>query len=492
MAGSIDSSRWKAYHNTYGDGNNELACLTPNNVSVANGYATITSKKENIACPSAPVDEYSSGFLGSREAGKYYPLYGRYEARVRFNHAQGMWPAFWLRHRNGSGVAEVDVLEVFHNQVPGKITQTLHFPTTVGRNIWKKTTAVEAVPPAGSTGGWHTYAVEISPVAGTDGSTDIKFEFLIDNTSTGAYVHTAPEGWNTADPNASWDIAVNQAVGGNWVGHPEKQLGYLPYPNKCSLTYSTPTAGPESCPTTGIQYAKFPARYDIDHVRVYSPPTGSTLGLVQPNAGNTGVPEAASLSRVDGNVVVTEPGTVLENLDIHGFVQVRAENTVIRNSIIRGGVATGDTGLVNVTTAGASLMMEDSTLIPESPSYRIDGVRGSNFTLRRVDISGTVDGIHIHGSTEVNDGGNVRVESSWLHDFVFYENDPRHSDGSHNDAIQVIGGKNIEITGNTLTGARNAAVQVTQGRNVVGNLTLDRNWADQGGALSTSIVVPVM
>jgi PKD repeat protein len=204
-------------------------------------------------------------------------------------------------------------------------------------------------------------------------------------------------------------------------------------------------------------------------------------GLVQPGAGNTGVPDGVSLTRVDGDVVITTPGTVLDRVDVRGFVQVRAANVTIRRSVIRGGVATVDTGLVNVTTAGASLVMEDSTLIPQSPSYRIDGVRGSNFTLRRVEITGTVDGVHVHGSTDVNDGGNVRVESSWLHDFTFYPNDPRHSDGSHNDAVQIIGGKGIALVGNTLTGANNAAVQVTQNRNVVANVTMDRNWADNGG-----------
>lgn len=204
-------------------------------------------------------------------------------------------------------------------------------------------------------------------------------------------------------------------------------------------------------------------------------------GLVQPGAGNTGVPDGVSLTRVDGDLVITTPGTVLDRVDVRGFVQVRAADVTIRRSVIRGGVATVDTGLVNVTTAGASLVMEDSTLIPQSPSYRIDGVRGSNFTLRRVEITGTVDGVHVHGSTDVNDGGNVRVESSWLHDFTFYPNDPRHSDGSHNDAVQIIGGKGIALVGNTMTGANNAAVQVTQNRNVVANVTMDRNWADNGG-----------
>src|SRR3546814_10043578 len=87
-------------------------------------------------------------------------------------HAQGMWPAFWLRHRNGAGVAEVDIMEYFHSQVPGRTTGTLHLD---GRhNISKRSIPFEA-PTA--TPGWHTWAVEIEPVAA-----GVQFTFLLDGT----------------------------------------------------------------------------------------------------------------------------------------------------------------------------------------------------------------------------------------------------------------------------------------------------------------------
>lgn len=202
----------------------------------------------------------------------------------------------------------------------------------------------------------------------------------------------------------------------------------------------------------------------------------------RPNASNTGVPDGTSLYPIDNNLIITTPGTVIDGADIRGFVHVRAPSVTIRRSYIRGGVTTFDQALVNVTTPGASLVLEDSTLIPQNPSYHIDGVRGSNFVVRRVEIAGTVDGVFIYGPpSDINSGGNVRVERSWLHGFRFYANDPRQSDGSHNDAVQVLGGKNITIAGNTLEEAHNAAVQVTQTHNVVANLTIDGNWANGGG-----------
>jgi hypothetical protein len=34
---TLNTNVWKPYYSTYGDGNNELQCHTPNNVAVANG-----------------------------------------------------------------------------------------------------------------------------------------------------------------------------------------------------------------------------------------------------------------------------------------------------------------------------------------------------------------------------------------------------------------------------------------------------------------------
>jgi beta-glucanase (GH16 family) len=266
---ALNTSNWQAYHNTYGDGNNELACLTPQNITLAAGVATFTARRQTVSCPGGTTERYTSGFMGSREAGRYLPLYGRFEIRAQVPHGQGLWPAFWLRHRLGAGVAEVDIMEYFFSQVPGKATQTLHFPTTVGRNVAKRSVAFEA--PVKGTGGWHTYAVEIEPVTGTDGSTDVRFRFLIDDVETLKYLNTVPEAWNQVDPNAAWDIAVNLAVGGDWAGHPDEQLGYLQGPDVCSLTYRAPTGGnPANCPTSGIWLPDLPSPYRVDHVRVYT------------------------------------------------------------------------------------------------------------------------------------------------------------------------------------------------------------------------------
>lgn len=256
--GSVDTSKWSIYNNTYGDGNNELACLTPNNVKESGGTLKITSRKEKVTCPGGKTRNYTSGFLGSRETGTYYPRYARFEIRAKLPHAQGLWPAFWLRHRSGAGVAEVDIMEYFHSQVPGKTTGTLHLD---GRyNISKRTVNFESP----NSSDWHTWAVEIGPA-----SKGVQFDFFLDGEKFHSYVDTQHK-WTSAPADGTWDMAINQAVGGNWVGHPDGTLGYLDQLNRCSIGGTAPAA----CKTDGIKRVNWnneaSSTYEIDYIRVFT------------------------------------------------------------------------------------------------------------------------------------------------------------------------------------------------------------------------------
>jgi beta-glucanase (GH16 family) len=258
---TVDPSKWVRYHNTYGDGNKEMACLTPGNTSVGGGSLRIQARREQVTCPGGKVRSYTSGFLGSREAGTYYPRFARFEVRAKLPHAQGLWPAFWLRHRNGASVAEVDIMEYFHSQVPGRSTQTLHLD---GRyNISKRTTTFEQ--PTLSPG-WHTWAVEITPATG-----GVKFTFLVDGVTVHTYVDTQHRWASSAPADGTWDIALNLAVGGNWVGGPDDTLGVLRDISRCAQSGSFPN----TCSTSNIRRVDWsnPAAstFQVDYVRVYVP-----------------------------------------------------------------------------------------------------------------------------------------------------------------------------------------------------------------------------
>jgi hypothetical protein len=227
------------------------------------------------------------------------------------------------------------------------------------------------------------------------------------------------------------------------------------------------------------------------------------LPTVAPGATGTGVPDGTALTTLtasnkpypgdafnaDGNVfTINTPNAVYDGWRFDAFVDVRAPGVRLTRSMFRGGASTAvDRGLLYVVPETSavgqpSALIEDATFIPRAPSYRIDGIRGSNFTARRIEIAGVVDGMHIHGTTTRSDpnAGNVLLEASWIHDLTYYSVVPGHTDGSHNDAVQIIGGRNITLRGNTLVGARNAAVMVRPGRNTIANVTITRNWAGNG------------
>jgi hypothetical protein len=63
-----------------------------------------------------------------------------------------------------------------------------------------------------------------------------------------------------------FDIAVNMAVGGNWVGHPDDSLGVLANLSRCAQGGTYPSA----CTSTGIRRASFAEPYEVDYVRVFT------------------------------------------------------------------------------------------------------------------------------------------------------------------------------------------------------------------------------
>jgi len=51
----------------------------------------------------------------------------------------------------------------------------------------------------------------------------------------------------------------------------------------------------------------------------------------------------------------------------------------------------------------------------------------------------------------------VTVENNYIHHMTHWNHDPARSDGTHNDSIQVQGGKNIAIRYDTVSGRSSPA-----------------------------------
>ena len=209
-------------------------------------------------------------------------------------------------------------------------------------------------------------------------------------------------------------------------------------------------------------------------VRVVRATATRTTAGRKPSAATTGVPAGTKLRVHKGTIVVTKAGTKLDRLDIHGFVVVKAANVTISRSIVRGGNPPKTAQGVITSYGPKNLLITDTEIRTAHPSVYLDGIKGWNFTARRVHVRGNVDSIKIQGD-------NVTVAGSLLENTTWYAHDPYQGGGAtHNDNIQILKGRNLTISGNTIRGAQNFAVLGAANSGDVPNLVVRGNWLDGG------------
>lgn len=240
----LDRSTWTTHdQSTFGDGNEELACLMdrPENVAVAGGLLTITAQREDPRLDCGPRDDrfprgrsFSSGFIETK--GKRAFEYGRFEISVKspttYGTSKGLWPAFWLRPENG-GLGEIDVFELSGTS-PGeadtsaRTLQSIHYDYENSHPVQNSSFDLER---GTFDDGFHTHVLEWEPGMlrwYVDG--EFTYERTINTTAWLNQAFTGP-----------FHLRLNLAVGGDWAGSPDA--------------------------TT-----QFPAQLQVDYIRVYQRP----------------------------------------------------------------------------------------------------------------------------------------------------------------------------------------------------------------------------
>lgn len=305
---NLDPSRWGTSSEPYGSGNLEEHWYAPGNVAVTGGALRVTARQELMTGPAAVAPAvsfasadgvnraaprqglnagqrpFSSGLVDSRNAGtpRYYPLFSQFEIRAKVPHGQGVLPAFWIRRNGGASYAEVDIMEYFFSNRPGETRFSVHFPNSVGSNVAQHSKFFET--PKVGLSDWHTWGVAIRPTGQhRDPLKDpITFTAYLDGVAYAEYTLTdelairdchmvnRSTGRQPATGNReTWDICLNLAVGGRWVGAVDQQLGYLPTPNVCSRSQELPAGDAATCDRTGLFFAQLPATFEVDSLTVY-------------------------------------------------------------------------------------------------------------------------------------------------------------------------------------------------------------------------------
>lgn len=244
-----------------------------------------------------------------------------------------------------------------------------------------------------------------------------------------------------------------------------------------NLTVSGTKETAEAAPSV----PKAPAAAVVDQSRDSLQP-----GTYIPSESTAGVKSGIALKPYNtsgADLVITQDGTVLDGLEIWGDIKVRAANVTIKNSRLHGGTATpkANTGVIDANDSRVkNLVVQDSTITPQSPSYYRDGIVGHDYSSLRNHISRTNDGLGIFNRPGGPAAANVTAKGNYIHGLTFWSNDPAHKDGTHNDGIQVQGGENILISGNRVVGdlvAGNGSANPVRGLYATTGMLVQQNTA---------------
>lgn len=211
---AVDSSKWVRETGGSGWGNQELEYYTarPLNAFLQGGNLVIKVLEEKYTGPDGVTRNYTSARLKTQ--GEFSQKYGRFEARIKIPHGQGIWPAFWMLGDDIDKVqwptcGEIDIMENIGKE-PSMVHGTIHGPGYNGENgIGSSYTLAGDQRFAND---FHIYAVEWEPEA---------IRFYVDDhlyaTRTPAEL---PKGtkWVYDHP---FFILLNVAVGGPWPGSPD-------------------------------------------------------------------------------------------------------------------------------------------------------------------------------------------------------------------------------------------------------------------------------
>lgn len=209
-----------------GWGNNELQYYTENrleNVHVNNGILTVTAIKE----PFEGFD-YTSTRLVSRNKGDF--LYGRFEVRAKVPAGVGTWPAVWMlptdwAYGGWPASGEIDILE--HVGYDPDVVHISVHTQAYNHSIGTQKTGTRKI--SNATTEFHLYRIDWTPQYIRGYVDDIQI-FTFSNEGTGY------PAWPF---DKRFHFLINLAIGGNWGGQ------------------------------QGVDESAFPAKFEIDYIRVY-------------------------------------------------------------------------------------------------------------------------------------------------------------------------------------------------------------------------------
>jgi len=225
-ADSLNPQLWKHETGGHGWGNNEKQFYTARqtNSYLEDGKLIICARRERYK-----GSQYTSARLNSRQGWTY----GRFDIKAKLPQGVGTWPAIWMLPDewtvgtgNWPGVGEIDIMEHVGYD-PGQVHASIH---TEAYNHVKGTQKTAQIFESTVFSKFHLYSLEWD-------QNSIKVS--LDDSLYFTYQKEPGADWKTWPFTQDFHILLNLAIGGNWGG------------------------------VKGIDNSIFPAKFEIDYVRVY-------------------------------------------------------------------------------------------------------------------------------------------------------------------------------------------------------------------------------
>ncbi|MBJ6763777.1 hypothetical protein JGU66_23645 [Myxococcaceae bacterium JPH2] len=185
-----------------------------------------------------------------------------------------------------------------------------------------------------------------------------------------------------------------------------------------------------------------------------------------PGPTNTGVPVGNPLQSVPA-MTIRVPGTIIEDVEVTGCIQVQANDVIIRRTRI---IANERCGIYTGFGEYTGLLIEDVEVDgSQAPSDGQVLVGSSGYTCRRCNLH--------HGRTGFGLSSNVVVEDSYVHDAQSL------SPETHKSAASGHGGGNVVLRHNRMECVANACSSAVS---LYGNFAPIDNVLIEGNQLATT------
>lgn len=161
---NIDTSKWThqlgdgSQYGLWGWGNGELQYYKEENLTLSEGYATITAKIEQVGS-----NNYTSSRIVTDD--KFTFRYGKVEARIKTVDGQGFWPAFWLLPSNGEWPCdgEIDIMEQWSSSNTNVTTGAIHLGNCPYDNEQHQYLSFNELGEESFANNFHVYGIQWEP-----------------------------------------------------------------------------------------------------------------------------------------------------------------------------------------------------------------------------------------------------------------------------------------------------------------------------------------